>query len=60
MVTSLAFVLEINVWALLAAIAIGDFSAARSGGGPARIWTYLSRILFVVFLGFAVVVASQY
>ena len=59
MVTSLAFVLEISVWALLATIAMGDFSAARSGGDRARIWIQLSRILFVVFLVCAVAVASQ-
>ena len=50
MVTSLAFVLEIVVWALLAAIAMGDFSAARSSGETARVWVMWKRVLIGVFL----------
>ena len=50
MVTSLAFVLEIDVWALLVAIGMGDLSAARSGGETARVWVLSKRLLIVVFL----------
>ncbi len=50
MVTSLAFVLEISVWALLAAIAMCDFSAARSGGETSRGWIQIKRLLIVVVL----------
>ena len=60
MVTSLAFVLEIIVWALLVVVAIGDLSAARSGGERPRVWVYLGRLLFVVFLCCAVVVTNQF
>jgi TRAP-type C4-dicarboxylate transport system permease small subunit len=50
MATSLAFVFEFSVWALLAVIAMGDFSAARSKGETARVWVVAKYLLMVVFL----------
>jgi TRAP-type C4-dicarboxylate transport system permease small subunit len=50
MLTSLAFVLEIGTWALLAAIAMGEFSAAQNGGGTSRALVKLKQLLIIVFL----------
>ena len=64
MVTNLAFALEISVWALLVAIAMGDYLAARSGVNAARVWSVFSifwnirTLLFIVFLVFAIWVGA--
>ena len=59
MVASLAFVLEFGVWALLAVIAMGDFSAARSGGETTRVWVTLKYLLIVVFLVAMIGIVNQ-
>jgi TRAP-type C4-dicarboxylate transport system permease small subunit len=59
MLTSLALVLEVVTWALLAAIAMGDFSAARSGGETASLWGRSKQVLGLVWVVVAISVMLQ-
>jgi len=59
MITSLAFVLEFDVWALLAVIAMGDFSAAQSEGETRRVWVTSKYLLIVVFLVAMIGIVTQ-
>ncbi len=59
MVLNLALVLEISTWALLAAIAVGDFSAGRSGGEASRVWVYSKYVLLAVFFIVVFVIMSR-